>query len=63
MIDRSQDGGWGNLNQPLGARGRVQVIGEEQSADEYTSGQAKQKKKAIKTNKTFAEGKNMYLPR
>ncbi len=50
-LETSHDGGWGNLNQPLGSK-RTQVIGEE-SADERTSGQ--QKKKQIKTNKQFAE--------
>jgi hypothetical protein len=50
-LDTSHDGGWGNLNQPLGSK-RTHVIGEE-SADERTSGQ--QKKKQIKTNKQFAE--------
>ena len=55
-IDRSVEGEWGNFSKPLDSN-KVQVIGEEMSADEGTSGggEKKTKKKAIKTNKQFAE--------
>jgi hypothetical protein len=59
QVDRSMEGGWQNLNQPL--RGPVMEIGEESSGREYTSGGApvqNKKKKKVPTTKTFAEGNN-----
>ena len=36
-IQKSRDGGWGTINQPIGSN-KVQVIGEDLSENEYTSG-------------------------
>jgi hypothetical protein len=48
-MESSREGGWGNVNQPIGKR--VMVIAED-SGDEVLG---HRKKKAIKTNKQFAE--------
>lgn len=53
VIQKSRDGGWGTINQPIGSN-KVQVIGEDLSENEYTSGVSK-RRKTIKTNKTFTE--------
>jgi len=64
-LDKSNDGGWGAMSQPVGGN-KVHVIGEESSGIEYTSGgqgllqnrdQAarKKRKQKVPSKKTFAE--------
>lgn len=68
-LDRSQEGGWSNINAPRAGAG-TQIIGEESSGRENSSvapGQSRKKNKKVPaTNKTFAnessasgQGKNI----
>jgi hypothetical protein len=58
-LDESLEGGWNNMSSPLKGNSRnVHVINDEPLADDTIINFQRHKKKAIKTNKTFAETPN-----